>query len=116
MTVLMDGGKFFMVVKMDPRCSNKNASVTYSLTMATADKDARLDYYVKQDEAGQYLADARKMESCKDNQNGTATCDVKLGYYANYEELGLASPWQTASGFFFPLYSWGVYDMRSSYT
>ena len=52
--------------------------------------------HFKQDNStGCYLQDTSKLISnCKDKYSGYyKQCDITLGYYANYEELGLCSPW-----------------------
>mmetsp|Transcript_5634 Transcript_5634/g.7519 ORF Transcript_5634/g.7519 Transcript_5634/m.7519 type:complete len:86 (-) Transcript_5634:126-383(-) len=83
--------------------------------MSIDDMEKR-DFYSEQDAEGHYVHDTRKIQECKDNGNGTATCAVTVGYYADYIKRGLSEPWQTSAGFYYPAGSYGYMGLGYSYT
>ena len=54
----------------------------------------RLKFYTATDSDGNLATDTSKLlKGCKNKKNGYRQCSVKLGYYNNYKELGLSTPW-----------------------
>ena len=79
-------------------CDYQEFVVDYDIAMSQSDWDTYAFSYRRTDSSGDII-EASQIEECRDDaESGLTWCRVRLGYFPDYKERGLAQPWQRRAG------------------